>query len=122
MAAFCNPMPVLWTPKFVKYEANSPKVSRHYRENSRFGEIGGGDRGRSVLVGRAYSANSSNSPALPPGNWEFGARTARRSLQRKAQIFRHAIGAKYPEGVTKRMIRNAKRTLDQFVTLVVVSE
>src|ERR1700676_3107859 len=31
-----------------------------------------------ILPGQAYSANSSNSPALPPGNWEFGARTARR--------------------------------------------
>jgi hypothetical protein len=38
MAGFCNAMPGLWAPKFAKCEANSPKVSGHYREYFRFPE------------------------------------------------------------------------------------
>ena len=37
MAGFCNPMLGLWTPKFVKCEADSPKVSRPCREYSVLG-------------------------------------------------------------------------------------
>src|ERR1700730_15987434 len=55
MAGFCNSMPALWTPKFAKCEANSPKASRHYREYSRFPETDHGDRVRSVLVDRCGS-------------------------------------------------------------------
>lgn len=53
MASFRNSTPGLWAPKFVNYEANSPKVSGRYREYSRFSETDGGDRVRSALVGRA---------------------------------------------------------------------
>jgi hypothetical protein len=49
MAGFCNSLPGLRTPKFTKCEANSPKVSRHYREYSRFRETADGDRVRSRL-------------------------------------------------------------------------
>src|SRR5436305_13250065 len=38
MAGLCNSASGLWAPKFAKCEANSPKVSRHYHEYSRFPE------------------------------------------------------------------------------------
>src|ERR1700710_2122479 len=77
MAGFCNPVPGLWTPKFVKCEANSPKVSRHYRRYSRFRETGCGDRvgsrlpseGRSCAVEHnslIWTSRSSTVPTFRP--------------------------------------------------------
>jgi hypothetical protein len=53
MAGFCDSGPGLQTPKFGKCEANSSKVSGHYREYSRFRETGAGDQVRSALRGVA---------------------------------------------------------------------
>src|SRR5271169_4813355 len=55
MAGFRNSACGLQAPDFGKYEANSPSVSGHYRENSRFQETAAGDRVRSPLAWRQQS-------------------------------------------------------------------
>jgi hypothetical protein len=81
MAGFCNSMPGLRTPKFAKCEASSPKVSRHYREYSRFAETDSGDRfdhdcGPTMALGRGQFSGPQTGR-----NWEFVTSTAARGAQ-----------------------------------------
>jgi hypothetical protein len=54
----CNSAAGLQTPNLVEYGAKSSKVSGRSLKYSRFRETAAGDRVRSTLRGRAYSANS----------------------------------------------------------------
>jgi hypothetical protein len=68
MAGFCELAISLRAPELGSPGAKSPIVSGGYLKYSRFRETGTGDSARYALGGRAYGANSSNSPALPREN------------------------------------------------------
>ena len=57
MAGFCDSVTGLQTPDFADGGTNSPKVSGHYREYSRFQETDTGDRVRSPLRGLLGEGN-----------------------------------------------------------------
>src|SRR5271169_5307531 len=85
MAGFRNSACGLQAPDFGKYEANSPSVSGHYRENSRFQETAAGDRVRSPLAWRQQSM------AIIPVGAGVGKKNQTEALPGETRLLQSAI-------------------------------